>query len=318
MATDWAVTTATERIRLDSQRQASTTFTVSNPGQRPDRVVFDVLPGEGAAEDWFTVDSPQRLVKGGDSVSYVVATAVPVGVPDGTYSYQALVYSADVPPEENSHLSGRVTFELVNPKPTPKPPWQLIAIIAAAVVVLAIVLWLVFSGGSATVPDVQNKAEADAVAALDGAGLKAGVRHKQDPAHLNLVVGQNPAPGTEVDEGSTVEIQVAVSLTPPVLTEPANDAGFDDRRVPQLTWQAVPGATAYKVTVGTSNCGVSVCTATVAQTFDARGTSFTPKIVVNPNGPTIVQWSVQAVDDVGTLGPPSGPSRFRLGAIIIG
>jgi hypothetical protein len=34
-------------IKLDSQRKASTTFTVTNPGSRPDRAVFDVEPGEG-------------------------------------------------------------------------------------------------------------------------------------------------------------------------------------------------------------------------------------------------------------------------------
>src|SRR5262245_55984752 len=125
MTTDWAVTTAAERIKLDSERKNSTLFTVSNPGRAADRVVFDVLPGEGAAEDWFQVEQPQRLVKGGDSVSYIVRTTVPAGVADGTYSYQALVYSADVPPEENSRLSGRITFDLVNPKPPKKPPWLL-------------------------------------------------------------------------------------------------------------------------------------------------------------------------------------------------
>jgi hypothetical protein len=318
MATDWAVTTATERIKLDSHRNASTTFTVSNPGPRADRVVFDVLPGDGTAEDWFTVDQPQRSVPGNDSVSFVVETAVPVGVADGTYSYQALVYSVDVPPEENSRLSGRITFDVVNPKPVPKPPWKLIAIAAAAVVALGITLWLVFSGGSVTTPDVQNKSEADAVLTLENVGLKAVVRHKQDPAHLNLIVGQDPVAGTEVDEGSTVAIHLAVSLTPPVLTAPANGAAFDDRRVPALRWQAVAGASTYKVTVSSQNCTFSTCGKAVVQTFTAKSTTLTPKVPDNGNGNTIVTWSVQAVDDLGTGGPPSGQFQFRLGPPIIG
>lgn len=318
MTTDWAVTTATERIKLDSHRKAGTTFTVSNPGPRPDRVVFDVLPGDGAAEEWFTVDQPQRVVPGNGSVSFVVETAVPVGVPDGTYSYQALVYSVDVPPEENSRLSARITFDVVNPEPPPKLPWKLIAIGAAAVVALAIVLWLVFSGGSVTTPDLQNKSETDAVRTLEDAGLKAAVRHKHDPAHLNLVVGQDPVAGTEVDEGSTVEVRIAISLTTPAPAAPANGAVFADRRVPALRWLSVAGATTYKVTVSSTNCTFSTCDKAVVQTFTAKGTTLTPKIPDNGTGNTVVTWSVQAIDDVGTGGPQSVPSQFRLGGPIIG
>lgn len=319
MATDWAVTTATERIKLDSRRKASTTVTVSNPGGRSDRVVFDVLPGDGAAEDWFAVDQPQRVVPGNDSVSFVVETTVPVGVPDGTYWFQALVYSADVPPEENSRRSERITFDLVNPKPAGKPPWKLIAAVAAAIVVaVAITLWLVLSGGSVTTPDLQNKSEADAVRTLQDAGLTAVVRHKQDPAHLNLVVGQDPAAGTEVDEGSAVEIHVAISLTPPALSAPSNGAVFADRRVPALRWQPVAGATTYKVTVSSAHCSLTSCGKAVAQTLTTKATSLTPKIPDSGTGNTVVTWSVQAVDDVGTDGPPSGQFQFRLGGLIIG
>jgi len=317
MATDWAVTTATERIKLDSQRKASTTFTVSNPGPAADRVVFDVLPGDGAAENWFTVESPQRLVQGGASVSYVVETRVPDGVADGAYSYQAQVYSVDVPPEESSKLSGRVTFELVNPKPQPKPPWKLIAIIAAAVVVLATVAFLVFSGGGVEVPNLKDKSEADAVATLQSAGLKAGIRHKHDPSHLNLVVGQDPAAGSEVDEGSTVQFDLAVSLSAPGLVSPINNTGVLGTQMPALKWQAVPNAHHYKISVSTSNCSsTGLCTVQKNQTFESTETTFTPKMTVT--GLEVrVTWSVQPIDDLGTAGPVSAQGLFRLNVIII-
>jgi len=318
MATDWAVTTATERIKLDSHRKNSTQFTVTNPGQAADRAVFDVLPGEGTAEDWFSVEQPQRLVKGGDSVSYIVETTVPEGVADGTYAYQALVYSANVPPEENSRLSGRITFDLVNPKPKKKPPWLLIGIVAAAVVVLAVVAWLVFSGGSATVPDVGHKSQADAVKAITDAGLKAGLRHKQDPAHDNLVVGQDPPAGTELDDGGTVTIDVAVNLTAPVLSSPADKNAFPEVKWPPLKWRPVADVDHYKVFISTSRCAGFSCTVTPAQQFDARGTTFTPKLSPPTAGSdTTVIWTVQAVDDFGTLGPTSQQSSFRLGAVIL-
>jgi hypothetical protein len=317
MTTDWAVTTATERIKLDAQRQASTTFTVSNPGARTDRAVFDVEPGDGAAESWFTVESPQRQVRGGDSVSYVVQTSVPTGTPDGTYSFQARVYSADVPPEESSKLSGRITFDLVNPKPKPKPPWKLIAAAVAAVVVLGIVAWLVFGGGgSVTVPDVKGKTEADAVATLQGAGLSASIRHKQNPAATGVIV-QNPVGGAEADEGSTVAIQVAVNLTAPVPVSPPNGMIFPAKTpVQPLTWQPVPGANAYVLTVTPLLCGSSggplVCKAGAVQKFESRDTSFTPKVDLG-TGAAQMQWQVQATDDFGTPGPISRPSFFQIG-----
>lgn len=321
MTTDWAVTTVTERVKLDSQRKASTTFTVSNPGPAPDRAVFDVEPGEGAAEDWFTVDSPQRIVQGGASVSYVVETSVPTGTPDGTYSFQARVYSADIPPEENSKLSGRITFDLVNPKPKPKPPWKLIAIIAAAVVVLGIVAWLVFGGGgTVAVPDVKGKTEADAVATLQAAKLSVSIRHKQNPAGNGVIV-QDPAAGVEADEGSTVAIQVAVNLTPPGLTTPANGTVFPPKSpLPTLTWQAVPGANAYIVTVTPQICSGGgglvpiICKEGTPTKTESQGTSFTPKVQPTPtSGVSRTSWQVQATDDFGTPGPISRPFEFQIG-----
>ena len=77
MSTKWVVTVATDQITLDDQRRGEAAFTVTNPGPAADRVVFDAVPDEGADGSWFSVAEPQRLVRGGASVSFVVKVVVP-------------------------------------------------------------------------------------------------------------------------------------------------------------------------------------------------------------------------------------------------
>jgi len=77
MPTNWVVTTAAERIALNEAKQGETTFTVTNPGTRADRVVFEPVPGQGADPSWFTVDEPQRRVQPAASVSFLVKAQVP-------------------------------------------------------------------------------------------------------------------------------------------------------------------------------------------------------------------------------------------------
>jgi hypothetical protein len=335
MATDWAVTTAAENIKLDSERKNSTQFTVSNPGRAADRAVFDILPGEGADDNWFRVDQPQRLVNGGDSVSYIVVTTVPANASAGAYSYQAMVYSANVPPEENSRLSPRITFDVAAPAPAKKKtPWLLFGIIAAVLVVLVVGALVALGrhgsspvqAGATTpsaaatgpvksvtvkVPKVSSLSEADAVKLISSAGLKPAVRHKQDASLSNVVITQNPPPGAAVSAGTVVSVDVAISFAQPVLSTPLN--GSTVRTAwPDLTWQAVPGAAGYQVTIAMFRCPASgVCGSTPAKVFNASGTSFTPSLPVE-SGDTAVQWTVKAVDDFGTAGPLSKQYGFDL------
>lgn len=109
------------------------------------------------------------------------------------------------------------------PSPTPRPvtiarprrpvwPWVLgLAIVAA----LLGALWLsgTFSD-SVTVPDVTGMTLEEARAALEDAGLvpgalEPGVATPERPQ--GTVLAQSPAPGTEVDEGSAVDLVVAGS-----------------------------------------------------------------------------------------------------------
>src|SRR5258706_8042937 len=101
MSTNWVVTTAAERIALDDAKRGETTFTVTNPGSRPDRAVFEVVPGDNAGPAWFTADQPQRQVPANGSASFLLTVQVPATAAPGTYEVRGRVYSASEAPEES-------------------------------------------------------------------------------------------------------------------------------------------------------------------------------------------------------------------------
>ena len=84
--------------------------------------------------------------------------------------------------------------------------------IAAIVVALAVIVTVLATRGeTVTVPNVVGTTQAEAAAALQGAGLKVG-RVSQDPAAQakpGQVVSQAPAAGAKIDEGGTVDLVIA-------------------------------------------------------------------------------------------------------------
>lgn len=92
-----------------------------------------------------------------------------------------------------------------------------------------------------TVPDVRNRSEADAVALLRQANLEPNIVRINSPREPGTVTGQDPAPGEEVEEGTTVRINVSSGpkqiAVPPVEGLPfeqasstVQGAGFDVAR----------------------------------------------------------------------------------------
>lgn len=146
MTTEWVITTAAERVEL-REGKAETTFTVTNAGPAQDRVVFEVVAGDGADPSWFLPpQEPQLLVGPNGSATFLVKIVVPPTAAGGGYWLQGRAYSADTAPEEGSRLSGRVAFE-VAPPVKPKKPWWPYALGAALVLVVLIVVGFVVFGG---------------------------------------------------------------------------------------------------------------------------------------------------------------------------
>jgi hypothetical protein len=259
MSTKWVVTAAAERVVLGDQRQGEASFTVTNPGGAADRAVFDPVAGEGADPSWFSVDDPQRLVRGGASVSYLLKVAVPAEVPPGSYEVQGRVYSVDSAPEESSVLSPRVVLEVpAEPEPDQrKLPWPWLVVAGAVVLVLlvGIGVW-VFGGdddGSGTaaatptpgatpspsaelvMPDLLGMSEQEALATLDDLGLTVRpIKYRHDPERADQVVAQSLPADLPVSPQRLVDLEVAVALTVPEITAP--EGVYIGGSFPTLEW----------------------------------------------------------------------------------
>lgn len=336
MKTDWVVTTATERIELDEQKQGETTFTVTNPNGRADRVVFDVVTRDGADPAWFRVDEPQRVISGNASVAYLLKVAVGPGAPPGEYTIQGRVYSADSAPEESSTLSGRVMLDVA---PDRQPvrrrfPWWAVAVAALMAIVLGVVGWLVFTPAPAPMaatPDLLGKTEAQALDALRRVGLTVGtVTHRHDPAKNDAVLSQSVPVGDTVAPGTPVDFEVSVTLAAPKLATPTDQSKFPRTPRPALTWtQSQPFVTRWTVSISQEACSLiglaapPVCEwtlvdeqASAVPRLDKPQLSFlyiAPSPFPQNYHSGKVQWMVAAIDDFGNRGPYSVPFTYQVG-----
>lgn len=111
--------------------------------------------------------------------------------------------------------AGKVIAQLPNrdslattPKKSSAWIWVVIALLALA---LGVIAYFLFAGGKQVpVPDLTGKAQADAVKTLQDAGLKLGSVEPTESSDYDegAVASQTPAPGTEVREGSAVDLIV--------------------------------------------------------------------------------------------------------------
>ncbi|PYC63831.1 hypothetical protein C7C45_31350 [Micromonospora arborensis] len=172
MTTEWAVVAAAEQFTLDPRNSGELTFTVSNPGNAPDTVVFDVAPGDGSQRAWFTVAEPQRVVPGQGSVSFLVKLAVPAGTPPRRYDMTGFAYSANTAPEESSRSSGRVTYEVRAVAPPRRTPWLWIAAAAALVLVVVTVGVVLLTRDGEPAPGEPRVVTVEAESLVEGATVE--------------------------------------------------------------------------------------------------------------------------------------------------
>ena len=337
MTTEWVVTTVAERITLDERRRAETTFTVTNPTAAQDTAVFEVVPGAGADASWFSVEEPQRLVRGCASVSYLVKAAVPAQAQPGDYSVQGRVYSADAAPEENSVLSNRVMVEVTGQaraKPKRRPWWILVM---AAVIVIALVVGIVVisrrHGGpppppvssTVAVPDVAPLTAEGAKAALDRAGLTSRFRYRF-AAQAGPLTQSVPA-GSRVALKSTVDIVVPAVVTAATLTAPAQSAYVPVAAPLTLAWaQKEPFVAGWRIQVSQVACyyqaGPAGSYCASMSTIDAvvptpaldpaLRFTFRPTNEAGLFHSGTVRWTVFPVDDFGANGPASATGQFNV------
>ncbi len=95
--------------------------------------------------------------------------------------------------------------------------------------------WVSSGKPQATVPDLTNLTQADAEAALSGAGLKLGTvsQNTSTTVPAGSVISQDPAAGQKVDKGSLVSIVVSTGSPSPTAT-PSPSPSAADVTVPNV------------------------------------------------------------------------------------
>jgi hypothetical protein len=331
MTSPWVVTTSTERVNLDAQRQGELTFTVTNASDATDQVVFEPVAGEGVESSALTVDEPGRRVPGRGSASFLVHIAIPQQAAAGRYELYGQAYSAHLAPEETLGRSGRVVFDVAAPPEPKRRPWWLLAVAALVVIVLVVVGILLFNRGPSTVavPSVVGQTQAAAGDQLTKAKLKLGtVRRRQDPANDGKVLQQATAPGTKVSTGTAVDVVVGANLRAPNPVLPVPGNVIPPVRAQQFQWGPTPGATSYHLVVSRQFCqvlpigggGISTnCRFTPVVDQNVHGTATAialppaPTVPVFGNTTTaLFQWTVTALDDFGNPGAASSLAQFSV------
>ncbi len=146
MSQVFAITAASNNVRLDSKGNGELSFTVSNTSDRPLRARFELKAGDPAQQPWLSLAGEEERsfdVQGTHQV--VVRIAAPPGSPAGSYSFRLDVISTDNPDEDFAEGQA-VTFDVKASEPLKSGfPWWIAAVAAAVVLVVGAGAWFFFS-----------------------------------------------------------------------------------------------------------------------------------------------------------------------------
>lgn len=219
----------TEHVAVDATtRQGSVVFSAQNKTGAARRVRAIVVTDEEVQGGWYTIADPVRPARVDEAIQFTVDVAVPAGGAPGAYSFRLKVVAED-DPDDVYQESQQVTVEVPDAPPR-KFPWWIVAVVVAAVVVVVGVLvsLLLRGGGTVAVPDVTGLERAAAEQALVDVELSVGDVSEEPSAEVpgGHVVTQDPAAGTEVDEGAAVDLVVSTGLVvvPDVTARSPEDA----------------------------------------------------------------------------------------------
>ena len=203
-------------------------FNVKNATNKPLKIGMQLSMSEPVHEEWLKIEEPTEHTLDVETMTQVsVKIQVPPDCAPGKYSYRLRVFDPDQPGEVYTD-GDPVYFEVPAKKEvvpeqaeTGKKPfkWWIPAAIAAAVVVVGVVVWLVWPVG-VELPDFKQKEwdQAKAVKFLEDNKLSYTTELQADPNPRSdsEILGQVPSPGTKVKEGKKVTLKIAGVKVPPL------------------------------------------------------------------------------------------------------
>lgn len=219
MPTPFTITTTTNTVQIDDQRQARVSYTVFNASgqEMQGRASLASVPPGAPHQAWLRLaGAAERPFAVATVEQYDVQIAVPGDAPAGNVTFRLNMVGVHNPDETYSE-GPTVTVVVPAPKPVAAglPKW-VIPLAAVLALLLIVVLVLVLSNRKVTVPDIITLDEADAVATLAEVGLREGTVRGEDHPTLGQgqVIRSDPAAGTRVAKDSEVALVLANAPTP--------------------------------------------------------------------------------------------------------
>jgi len=209
---------------------AEQVFNVKNATNKALKIGMQLSMSEPVHEEWLKIEEPTEHQLDVETMTQVsVKIQVPADCAPGKYGYRLRVFDPDQPGE--IYTDGDTVYFEVPEKKAPvvekadtgpkKFKWWIPAAIAAAVVVIGVVVWLVWPSG-VKLPDFTQKEwnQANAEKFLEDNKLKYTLELKSDPnpASEQEILGQTPPPDTKAKEGENVTLQIAGVQVPPLET----------------------------------------------------------------------------------------------------
>lgn len=221
MAQSFAVSAVETKVKLSGEpqkpREGRCTFIVTNNSAASITGRVKVIPQGETKKEWFTVEasSIEREYAPSESFNVTVNISIPPDIPSGTYSFRLDAFAEEHPHED--YTEGQTMKVEVEPSPPPakKTNWWLYLLIGGAIVLLLVIVVLVIScPGETRVPDLSGLAYTEARNTLDEIGLEDSIVQSDLPPDTSswIVVEQNPAAETPVEENSTVELVIGAQI----------------------------------------------------------------------------------------------------------
>jgi hypothetical protein len=291
------ITTAIPSARLDQARRGQVPFTVTNTAGRDLAARARVVVEGGAQAGWFTLAEPQRDSPKDSTQQFTVQLAVPVAAAPGTYRFRLDVLGVEDPDEDAAE--GPWTVVDVPPIVQPRRiPWRWVAVAAAAVVVLAVVVYLVF---------IRHPSQLGLAATVTrfgtvqlGQGSPSGVvtvtNNGNRPTNVNAVVrGMNPRDFRIVANSCAVGLQLPAGETCKILVafEPVSDG----ERLAVLDVADGTGASAPELALtGTGRTALLLTTDPPSVALSSAASSPT-QVTLRNSGGGVVRISGVRLDD---------------------
>lgn len=218
MAEVFSITVANLVCKLGADRNAESTYTVTNATDRTIRGQFKLRPLGGTDGAWLSIVGDTECDFSPHQTRQVpVKIKVPPQAPPGKYTFRLDAISAAKP--DDDYTEGQVvSIEIPGPQgtPPPPPPWPKYALIAAAlVVVIGVGGWLLWPKGVAVPDNLIGHSYDEASSAVTAAGLTPARKDETtDKVPPGTVKDVDPKAGTRLKKSDTVTLTVAQGAAP--------------------------------------------------------------------------------------------------------